>query len=52
MKPFLTPHASVRRPQRTAPAQTVPPATARSTVLLSILLAPRQAQSARGPRNR
>jgi hypothetical protein len=53
MKPFLTPHANVRRPQSAArPAQSFQPATARSTVLLSLLLAPRHGQGPTGPRSR
>jgi hypothetical protein len=52
MKPFLTPHANVRRPQPAVRPQ-VPPATAtRSTVLLSLLLARRGDQAANGTRNR
>jgi hypothetical protein len=43
MKPFLTPHASAERPQGALrPASSTPPSNAmRSTVLLSLLLAPR-----------
>jgi hypothetical protein len=54
MKPFITPHANVRRPQSAArPAPPLYPATAmRSTVLLSLLLAPRHGQGPTGPRNR
>jgi hypothetical protein len=44
MKPFLTPQATIMRDQRTTPeAQSPQPAAARSTVLLSLLLAPRHA---------
>ena len=50
MKPFLTPHATVLRPQRTtSQAQSLQPASARSTVLLSLLLAPRN-EPGRGSR--
>jgi hypothetical protein len=42
MKPFLTPHASVRRPQSARrPPQIQPARSMRSTVLLSLLLVPR-----------
>jgi hypothetical protein len=53
MKPFLTPHANVRRPQAAArQAHSLQPASARSTVLLSLLLAPRHGRDATGPRSR
>jgi hypothetical protein len=53
MKPFLTPHANVRRPQPAVRPQALPPANAmRSTVLLSLLLAPRHDQGANGSRDR
>jgi|tagenome__1003787_1003787.scaffolds.fasta_scaffold20114785_2 hypothetical protein len=52
MKPFLTPHANVRRPQPAVRPPALQPTSARSTVLLSLLLAPRHDQSANGPRNR
>jgi hypothetical protein len=53
MKPFLTPHASARQ-VRSAPRPTPFPqqSSARSTVLLSLLLAPRNGQDSGGPRNR
>jgi hypothetical protein len=53
MKPFLTPHSSVRPPQRMpAPAQPPQFTSVRSTVLLSLLLVPRRSQDAPGSRNR
>ena len=53
MKPFFTPHANVRRPQPAVRPPALPPASAmRSTVLLSLLLAPRHGQDANGPQNR
>jgi hypothetical protein len=53
MKPFLTPHANVRRPQSAVRPQSLPPANSmRSTVLLSLLLAPRHGQDANRSRNR
>jgi hypothetical protein len=52
MKPFLTPHATLLRPQPTASqSQTPQPASARSTVLLSLLLAPRNARGDGPPRS-
>ena len=53
MKPFLTPPAT-SRPVRAATRPTPFPqhATSRSTVLLSLLLAPRNGRGDTGPRNR
>jgi hypothetical protein len=53
MKPFLTPHSSVRPPRRMpSPAQSLLPVPARSTVLQTLLLASRRPQDAPGSRNR
>jgi hypothetical protein len=53
MKPFLTPHANVRRPQPVKrPAQTPPSTSMRSTVLLSLLLVPRSDEREDGPTDR
>jgi hypothetical protein len=53
MKPFLTPHANVRRTQPAGrPVQTPAANAMRSTVLLSLLRVPRQGQGPDGPRNR
>jgi hypothetical protein len=52
MKPFLTPHANVRPPQSAVRPPLTPATAMRSTVLLSLLLAPRHDQRANGSRTR
>jgi hypothetical protein len=53
MKPFLTPHATVRRPQAVSGTTQTPPSTSmRSTVLLSLLLVPRSDERDEGPTDR
>ena len=48
MKPFLTPHANVRRPRPAARPVQIPPTNAmRSTVLMSLLRVPRHDQPGR-----
>ena len=53
MKPFLTPHANVRRPRPAERPAQIPPSTAmRSTVLLALLLVPRSDEREDGPADR
>jgi hypothetical protein len=53
MKPFLTPHANVRRPWPAGrPVQTPPANAMRSTVLMSLLRVPRRDRGPDEPRNR